>query len=108
MSSPLNESAYVIFSADGTGTARLGPFKPGERWHVTRISVTSPSPSQPTMEIYRGNDSPSLFIDRTLRGNDDVASYDEWLQPLEVLLFKWFNGTPGSAGTVILTGEREG
>ena len=105
----LVDSARVTLDGSGTGTVRFGPTRPGERWHVTSVSVSvSTNTSTPVAKVYRGNVGPGTFISGTYDGALDTdPQLNEQLWPGEYLSVQWTGGDSGATATATYRGTIE-
>lgn len=107
----LDTSAQVTLNGSGYGAVSLVP-RGTERWHVTRIAVSTNQASSvttiPICTIYTGSIAPGNKYDATFTGNDDATDANLWLEKGQPLWAEWKEGpTTGVIGTISVYGERE-
>lgn len=106
---PLYESTTVIADAAGKAIARLQPMRAFERWHVTRVTVSSTSSVKiPTIKEYLGAENPSAMIDNSYNGQLNHSDCDIHVPNGTPLLMVWENGDVGARCVYTIEGERLG
>lgn len=105
---PLFESASGIAAANGRAVARLQPMRAFETWQIKTITVQSTSTvSIPEARVYKGNETPSAFVDGSVNGsNDSNTTADVLLQNGESLLVVWTGCDTGARCTVTISGTK--
>lgn len=102
----LLESAQAPANSDGRAVATLAPYRAGERWIVTRVTVQSTSSQlTPTCKIYRGAEQPNRLIDGTHTGVLDHSDTNLKLHNGEHLVAVWEGADVGSQCTITIEGE---
>jgi hypothetical protein len=104
---PMHESGSGIVSAAGRASVTLQPLQAFERWHVTRMTVsTSGTTLVPTAKVYRNAEAPTNLIDGSHTGTLDHSDTNIVLQTGEALVCVFEGATPGARSTFTIEGEK--
>lgn len=105
----LNESGSVVLSASGGGTVKIGPGRPGTKWHVKVLAVsTSTAVAVPEARIYLGEPASGNLLGGTYTGSSDSTDLDVWIYAGQKLSVVWTGGDSGARATVSVYGELVG
>jgi len=112
---PLDETAQVILSGIGGGTARLGPLTARETWYPDQASVkvvfsgTNPT-NEAVCRIYKGDvATDNNFKDGTFSGSSGDAT-DKIAGKTQKGIYiyaVWIGGDAGATAYLTVTGEKE-
>lgn len=101
----IDQSVTARFDAAGRAVAAIGPTKPGQTWHVTRLVTSATAACK--LYVYQGSETVSNIVDTTRTGESDVSETSLKLSTLETLTFVWSNGTPNATATANIYGTVE-
>jgi hypothetical protein len=112
MQVPLNESAIVVLSGSGAGTAKVGPLSAREVWSPSNVHVSvSTHVNEAECAIYVGDAVEArTYIDTTVSGSSGDSSdrVNATRVPVGWQVWAvWTGGDAGAIATLTVTGTKE-
>lgn len=98
----------ALFDAAGAAVIETRPVPFGQRWRITRVTVTTTSTSATDVAVYLNTAQAPNLVDRTSRsGNSDTTDTPIDLVAGDRLVIVWAGGTPGATARMTASGEAD-
>lgn len=103
----LANSVTATFNTSGIAIARIGPTRPNQTWHVTRVStmIGLGANKLEELRLYLNFESPTCYLDGTKRAYQDTSETNITIAPQETMVMVWSKGTPGTTVTAFIVGS---
>lgn len=110
----LKESASVLLSGAGAGTAKVGPLTDREKW--TNVTVSVSTRQVPTAIVNEaqciisvGDANTKSFRDSTVSGSsgDSTTNVTDTIRSSMYVWAEWTGGDAGVYATITVTGKKE-
>lgn len=104
----LVKTGQSTFDNNGRAEVRMAPERPGQKWNVRRVVISTTSQLRTTAATYRDSETAANKLDTSARANDDTSEDNSYLiYSGGAFICVWNGGTPGAVATLNLLGDIE-